>query len=565
MKHLWKALAVSALAVGMLAGCAGAYTPATLPAIDEKPVAVDTSAGVTYVNSIKELAAAIVPGAVIELGEGTYTMEPENGDPQTNNSYCLWTNLGDGYELVIRDVSNVTIRGAGMDKTRLESEPRDATVLSLHNCKNVTLEGFTAGHTQGADMCEGNVIDVYESESVTLKSLGLYGCGSIGVNAQDSQKLKIVETDIYDCSSEGLSLCNVRNCVMENSTVRDLNGAYCAVSAWDGDGLEIIDTAFTGNSLSTLISVAQNARFTNCEFRDNQMSNEIFSVYGSGEDKTSDLYLENCTGSGNQAWNWRYQDETSSILDGHGDALEDTDLEAMFGTINTPVSAPTQKQETVTVTTADEFLAALGSNRDIVIDTPVLDLSTASDYTEGASGEDYYWTNPFDGPELTITGLDNLTIRGKDGKGANVITAVPRYAQVLNFENCTNVTVKNLTAGHTQEPGSCIGGVLQFTFCQNVTVSDTGLYGCGTIGIQGSQCRNMVMTNNEIYECSQGGVSLYCVKRAAMEGNTFRDLGSVDSYDGSWANGYIYSISTCEDVTFDGKTLQSEDWLDYQK
>ena len=565
MRHLWKSLAVSALAVGMLAGCGGANTPATLPAIDEKPVVVDTQPGVTYVSSVKELAAAIVPNAVIELREGTYTMEPENGDPQTGNSYCLWTNLGDGYELVIRDVSNVTIRGAGMDKTRLESDPRDATVLSLHNCKNVTLEGFTAGHTQKAEACEGNVIDIYESECVTLKSLGLYGCGAVGVNAWDSQKLKIVDADIYDCSTAGLSLRNVKNCVMENSTIRDLNQAYSAVNVWDGDGLEVIGSTFTGNAVTTLISVQQNARFTNCVFRDNQMTSEIFSVYGSYGEKTSDLYLENCTGSGNAAWSWFYKDDSGEILDEHGNALEETDLEAMFGTINAQAPIPAQKQETVTVTTADEFLAALDSNKDIVIDTPVLDLSTASDYAGGKSGEGYYWTNPFDGPELTIKGLDNLTIRGKDGKGANVISAVPRYAQVLNFESCTNVTVKDLTAGHTQAPGSCIGGVLQFYFCQNVTVSDTGLYGCGTIGIQGSQCRNMVMINNEIYECSQGGVSLYRVKGATMEGNTFRDLGSVDSYNGSWANGYIYSISACEDVTFDGKTLQSEDWLDYQK
>ena len=560
MNYLWKTLAVSALAAVMLAGCAGGNTVATLPAVDEKPVASGTQAGVTYVSTVQELTAALVPGAVVELGEGTYTLAPESGSNlQTNNSYCRWNSVYDGYELVLSDVSNVTIRGAGKEKTRLECDPRGAAVLTLKNCKNVTLEGFTAGHTQRAEGCEGNVINLEDCGSVSMRELGLYGCGSMGINAYNCQKLSVKDTDIYECSSVGVSLNSVSNCAILDSTIRNIGDgqAYCALSAWYGDGLELVGTDFVGNNVNTLVDTDQNIRFTNCGFRENKVESTVFRVSQNYRTELIDLTLEKCTGRDNSAWGWYTLDNGTSIVNESGKALTEEALDECFGKITTNIPKTTQPQETVVVKTADEFLAALGSNKDIVIDTPLLDLSTATSYQSQIAGEGYYWTDPFDGPELTICELDNLTIRGKDGKAANVISAVPRYAQVLRFQNCSNVTVEDLTAGHTKEPGYCIGGVLDFEGCGNVTVTNTGLFGCGTIGIIGNQCRNMELTDNEIYECSYGGISLGQVKYANMKGNTFRDLG--DEY----GTGYIYSFTGCADLTFDGSSVPGNDYLEY--
>ena len=59
-----------------------------------------------------------------------------------------------------------------------------------------------------------------------------------------------------------------------------------------------------------------------------------------------------------------------------------------------------------------------------------------------------------------------MTITGKTGKNANTLSATPRYAQVLSFDRCSNIAVENLTAGHTKEPGYCVGGVLLFQVYQ---------------------------------------------------------------------------------------------------
>ena len=205
-----------------------------------------------------------------------------------------------------------------------------------------------------------------------------------------------------------------------------------------------------------------------------------------------------------------------------------------------PVTTGEQKQ--VTVKTANEFLAAIGPDTEIIVDAQLIDLSKASGY--GKDSKTYYaWRDEFDGPELLITGVSNLTIRGAgEDRTAVVISADPRYADVLTFENCSNITVFGLTAGHAQEPGACIGGVLCFENSQDILVENCGLFGCGTLGVVAYSSKNMQIVNNEIYECSVGGVEFTNCDAVNVDGNTFRDLG-----------GPIFRIYDCGTITCNGE------------
>lgn len=191
-----------------------------------------------------------------------------------------------------------------------------------------------------------------------------------------------------------------------------------------------------------------------------------------------------------------------------------------------PVISGAQAQ--VHVSTADEFLAAIAPDTEIILDAALIDLSEATGYGEG-EGEYYYWHEEFDGPELYITGVSNLTIRGGgNDRTENVLSAVPRYADVLSFENCSSIYVTGFTAGHTKEPGSCAGGVLHFWNSQDILVENCGLYGCGIVGVQGDSSRNMQIIGNDIYECSTGGVYFSNCDDVNVDGNTFRDLGGPE-------------------------------------
>ena len=208
----------------------------------------------------------------------------------------------------------------------------------------------------------------------------------------------------------------------------------------------------------------------------------------------------------------------------------------------------TGTQTTVHVSTADEFLAALAPDTEIIVDADLIDFSAASNY--GKSGGDYYrWDDPFDGPELVIQNLSNLTVRGSGENATDkVLSCVPRYADVLTFENCSNIYVTHITLGHTQEPGSCMGGVLHFQNCQNVLAEDCDLYGCGTMGVNGDNSLDIQVYNCYIHDCSVSGVEFTECKNVRVDSTTFERLGTEEfNYDAP-----IFRIYGGSNITRDG-------------
>ena len=80
----------------------------------------------------------------------------------------------------------------------------------------------------------------------------------------------------------------------------------------------------------------------------------------------------------------------------------------------------TEEQNQVAVAAADEFLAAIAPNTEILLNAELIDLSEATGYGE-TDGAYYYWNDGYDGPELRIANVSNLTIRGSgEDHGANV-------------------------------------------------------------------------------------------------------------------------------------------------
>jgi hypothetical protein len=72
---------------------------------------------------------------------------------------------------------------------------------------------------------------------------------------------------------------------------------------------------------------------------------------------------------------------------------------------------------------------------------------------------------------------------------------------VLSFENCTDITIEGLSAGHS-EGGYCSGGVFGFDNSSQITITNTGMYGCGTEGLVLRNVNGMNVTDSRIYECT---------------------------------------------------------------
>ena len=525
----------------LLTGCTESEPP-TVATISPGPVSVT-------VNSVDDFLAAIGPDTEIILEDGYYDLfSASDYGRESANPYYIWQDAGDGWQLTIQNVENLTIRGSGTQATELVHKPRYVDVLKFENCADVTLEGFTAGHTDGAE-CSGGVIDMWNCREMDLDSLGLFGCGTTGVRAENCLDVTVRNSEVYECSSNGIEADNTDGLRVENCTIRDLGSDQFAAGQvfWLHNCTDVVikQCDVSDNRVLQLLNCWPGAgiELRESSFVRNRVQASAFAINGGG------TVMENCSFEENRIRQW-FDSEDGTILDGIGKTWTEDMLEAWYAPA--VETMPAGERTEVLVSTVDELIAAIAPNTEIILKDGTYDLSTAKDYGTGWN-DYYYWSEEFDGPALTISGVDNLVIRSESGDVKKcTISAVPRYADVLKFKSCTNITVSGFTAGHTVEPGYCTGGVLYYEDCDNVLVNRCGLYGCGILGIRAELCSAIAVTDCEIYECSYGGIQIGNSSGIRVEGCSFRDLGG-DAL-------YFYE---CRDVVVDGQQVSGNGRLSY--
>ncbi len=194
----------------------------------------------------------------------------------------------------------------------------------------------------------------------------------------------------------------------------------------------------------------------------------------------------------------------------------------------------------VTVGTAAELLAALGSNKKILLKEGVYNLSSVK---QGFSDSpQVYWQEVFDGNELCLEGIDNLTLQGIGAKPSEIVVS-PRYAFVFSFLNSSNLLFENIKAGHTTG-GYCVGGVFSFNDCLDVQIDKTEMYGCGTEGLLLDDVTNMKVSNSTIYECTYDIMTVNKGRNISFENCVFRDNKEFTLISVANTNGF--TMDKCE-------------------
>ena len=128
-----------------------------------------------------------------------------------------------------------------------------------------------------------------------------------------------------------------------------------------------------------------------------------------------------------------------------------------------------------------------------------------TDWEEHAEDEPgIYVSKEFDGDEAVIFNIDGLSIISLDKDDPAEIVVEPRYADVLSFVDCDDLTLDGLILGHTEEEGSCTGDVLSLNYCYDVAVRSTELYGCGAYAFTIEDCNHLQLTDCEIHDCTYG-------------------------------------------------------------
>ena len=194
-----------------------------------------------------------------------------------------------------------------------------------------------------------------------------------------------------------------------------------------------------------------------------------------------------------------------------------------------PTADPALPEGAVLVGTVDELLAAIAPHTTIVLKEGDYDLSSATDYgTEDLTGS-YRWDLIYGGCQLCISNVTGLRLIGQ---GEVSILAKPRYAEVLRFEDCWDLSLEGLTLGHTQAPGICAAGVLGLGACQDVSLDNCRLYGCGSMGISAESCESVFVRGCRIDSCSNGAVYASNCRDVRLEDCALCDNGLSENGEG---------------------------------
>lgn len=533
MKRLCGFFLILLMAAVVFQGC-GVQSP-EVPVVTEVTEAI----GPVVVSGVDELLAALGSEMEVELAEGTYVLSDaaDYGVSAEGRPY-YWEPTEGGYQLVLREIRDMTLRGADRASVVLRTDAMYSDVLMLDGCADVCLESLSIG--SGEPEGRGAALELYFCSGVTLKDLDISGSELAVLMISNSRRIALSGSEIHGASLYGIHVRNSDGMTVENCAFRDVGhrdyGESTVFRLEETRDVWVSGCEVSGNTVSSLIDCypCGDVVFEKNTFRKNRVLSEALDVDGG-------LIFDDNIMEGNLIPQW-FRSEHITVLDRIGKSWSEDMLEWYY---NPPAEeTATEEQEEIHVSTVDALLAAIGPDRRIVLDAPLYDLSTASDYGIGWT-DYYYWTEEFDGPNLVITDVENMTICSAGGDVAGcTISAVPRYAHVLTFRDCSGITLSGFTAGHTVEPGYCMGGVLNFLSCDNILVDTCGLYGCGILGIQAERSGVLTVRNCDIYECSYGGMDLSEVSDVAIENCRFRDLG-----------GSSMTFRDCKNVTVDGRAV----------
>lgn len=145
-------------------------------------------------------------------------------------------------------------------------------------------------------------------------------------------------------------------------------------------------------------------------------------------------------------------------------------------------------QTVIHAANAEEFVAAVRSNTEIVLEGKTYDLTRTE--------------NGIEVNRLSIEEIDNLTIKGQIGTR---IVSDSGSDVILQISACRNLVIENAIIGHDLSQKPQFGcdenvGVIDATESE-ITITNCDIFGCGWMGITAKGCA-LTMNDSKIRDCS---------------------------------------------------------------
>lgn len=178
--------------------------------------------------------------------------------------------------------------------------------------------------------------------------------------------------------------------------------------------------------------------------------------------------------------------------------------------------------DVVNVSNARELVQAIKPDTVINLAPGTYNLTDASDITS----QYVSWEDTFDGPQLNITDVNNLSIVGTANASDCHLVVTPSYADVMQFYNCNKIKFSGVKMGHLKT-GGCVGSVLHFAYSKSISLTNCDIYGCGVIGLECNDCNSVNVNRSVIHDCSSNLVYLENTAYAVFNQVTFQTSRST--------------------------------------
>jgi hypothetical protein len=153
-----------------------------------------------YSNFIRKINDA-KDGEVIKIAGGKFFVDETGG-------------------LVLEGIKDVTIKSSTPgNPAELVSASPDQDIVRIHNCKNLTVDGFVIYHDVESG-CVASCVSVENSESVTVTGCDIHGSGAYGINVPEetgNSHIYITSNKIHNCSIYGLYYSSEKGSITGNT------------------------------------------------------------------------------------------------------------------------------------------------------------------------------------------------------------------------------------------------------------------------------------------------------------------------------------------------------------
>ena len=171
------------------------------------------------VSNANEFVDAIGSNRIIRL---ISDIDLSRIDTNKFGNYYVVQDCHIGHELVIRNVSNMSIVGVSIGSSKEDTMTSIITpftyanVLMFESCNNVRILSINAGHWPEESVCGGGVFYFKNCDNIIIENSRMYGSGIQGIQAKNVSYLKCNNSIIDGCSYNIMSLLNVNNCRFYN-------------------------------------------------------------------------------------------------------------------------------------------------------------------------------------------------------------------------------------------------------------------------------------------------------------------------------------------------------------